>query len=105
MRKSAKWIVSAALAAGVLAAPTAAFAGEVTGNGKPLPVNGRSACAFSGLEDNDGQAPVVPGVVQNWGHTKGAPIIISSKGASRVVLDFGDGPVTEGCNPHVGATD
>lgn len=105
MRNSAKWIVSAAVAVGVLAAPTAAFAGEVTGNGKPLTIHGRSACVYSGLEDNDGQAPVVPGVVQNWGHTKDAPIIISSKGASSVTLDFGFGPVTEGCNPHVGATD
>jgi hypothetical protein len=98
MRKTAKWFVSAAIVAGVVAAPTAAFAGEISGNGKVLPLKGVSACKYSGLEDE----PLSPGTVQNWGHTKDAPIIISSKGASSVTLDFGAGPVTEGCNPHVG---
>jgi hypothetical protein len=48
----------------------AASAGEITGNGKPTPVNGYTAnsiCAFSGLDDMDFEAPVQPGVVQNWG--------------------------------------
>ena len=49
---------------------TAASAGEITGTGKPTPINGYNAnsiCAFSGLDDMDFEAPVQPGVVQNWG--------------------------------------
>jgi hypothetical protein len=56
---------------------SAAFAGEVTGQGRGTPLNAGagpaervgkaivepSHCAFSGLEDNDG-AGVTPGVVQ-----------------------------------------
>ena len=45
-------------------------AGEITGTGNPTPVNGYNAnsiCAFSGLDDMDFEAPVQPGVVQNWG--------------------------------------
>jgi hypothetical protein len=48
----------------------AASAGEITGNGRPTPINGYNAnsiCAFSGLDDMDFLAPVQPGVVQNWG--------------------------------------
>src|SRR5688572_6607427 len=48
---------------------TAASAGEITGNGNPTPINGYNAnsiCAFSGLDDMDFEAPVQPGVVQNW---------------------------------------
>jgi hypothetical protein len=53
----------------------AALAGESTGSGKSLKVDGggkwhtglhaRSLCAFSGL--NDEQTPEEPGRVQNWG--------------------------------------
>jgi hypothetical protein len=48
----------------------AAFAGECGGNGEPTPINdyrSNSICSFSGLEDMDFEAPVDPGVVQNWG--------------------------------------
>ncbi|MFC7362310.1 hypothetical protein [Nocardioides astragali] len=53
-----------------------AFAGERGGNGEPTPVKDHiasSICSFSGLEDmdhdddGDFDAPVQPGVVQNWG--------------------------------------
>ena len=54
-----------------------AFAGEVTGRGKPTPVanpdsGGRfvagSICAFNGLDDgSESGAPVTPGVVQSFG--------------------------------------
>ena len=40
--------------------------GEVTGNGKAITINARSECAFSGLEDGDGNPPG-PGFTQNWG--------------------------------------
>ena len=40
-----------------------ALAGEVTGQGEPIEVNGRSICAFSG--QNDGNLP--PGRTQSFG--------------------------------------
>ncbi|HET6628621.1 MAG TPA: hypothetical protein VFG91_02480 [Woeseiaceae bacterium] len=56
----------------------AGLAGEITGNGESLKnpdgtLNGRSECAFSGLNDNffgDGPLPDADGFfrVQNWGH-------------------------------------
>ena len=86
-----------------------AFAGEITGNGKPLwtstdaegnhTLHGNSACAFSGQEDlqylDDDSNPLddvvkgEPAHSQNWGHVKQAS-----------GMDGGAGP--HGCNPHVG---
>ena len=78
--RSARLALAAATAAtiiGLSALP--AFAGEVTGNGRLLPVHGRSSCAFSGQEDlqfftDDSdqvrlENPVkgVPGHAQSWG--------------------------------------
>ena len=51
-----KRIITAAVCAVVLVglAPAAAFAGEITGNGKSLhPLRANSECAFSGLDDAD----------------------------------------------------
>lgn len=51
---------------------SAAFAGEITGNGKILKnpdgtLNGKSACAFSGRED-DPSDPLFKGdIAQSWG--------------------------------------
>lgn len=61
-----KPFVAAVLAVTFLyAAP--AIAGEITGNGKYLDVNGRSECAFSGLNDLDGD-PRDPGFrTQSYG--------------------------------------
>ena len=85
-----------------------AFAGEVTGNGKASQgaVNGNSPCAFSGLDDQDpatgGSGVVQPGEVQNWGHTKGTPAVISApRGASDLIVDFGGGNFEWGCNAHL----
>jgi hypothetical protein len=75
----------AAIAAGlvvVAVAATSAFAGEVTGNGKPTPVRthlAASICSFSGLEDwasTEEQDPedaisVSPGTVQVPRHEGG----------------------------------
>ena len=70
-------IAALALALTTVAATSgAAFAGERGGNGQPTPINdyvANSICSFSGLEDmdldddGDFDAPVQPGVVQNWG--------------------------------------
>ncbi|MDH3615228.1 MAG: hypothetical protein OEQ90_02030 [Gammaproteobacteria bacterium] len=48
---------------------SAAFAGEITGNGKVLTVNGKSMCAFSGQQDDPVEdAGFFKGDrVQNWG--------------------------------------
>jgi hypothetical protein len=74
-------VFAAFSAAIVVAALTAsvAFAGEITGNGRLLPVNGRSACANSGQEDlqwfttdldvvRHDVTRGVPAHSQNWGH-------------------------------------
>lgn len=99
--KSMKLVVAAAVATAGILIPSTAFAGELTGGGKPIPVNAKSACAFSGLEDFDG-AGVDPGVVQNWGHTKDAPVVVSApRGASDVTLNFGGGDFQEGCNANL----
>lgn len=64
MRKSAICSLCALLLA------TSATAGEITGNGKALDVNGVSSCAFSGLNDTpDGDIPTSDpgGRVQSYG--------------------------------------
>lgn len=51
-RTSAKLGLAFAVAATVLSvSASGVFAGEVTGNGKLLDVQGRSSCAYSGQED------------------------------------------------------
>ena len=55
------------MAVAALAVGSQASAGEITGNGTLLDVNGRSECAFSGLNDHDGD-PRDPGAkTQNYG--------------------------------------
>jgi hypothetical protein len=54
-------LATAFTVAGVVVLPSAAFAGEVTGNGKPTGMEGhaRSACGYSGQEDNEyGDSPL-----------------------------------------------
>jgi hypothetical protein len=77
--------VSAVLVAAVMAlGASAAFAGEITGNGKLKEVHGNSPCAFSGQEDlqwytDDSDTTLKadptkgdPAHSQNWGHVKAA---------------------------------
>ena len=64
-----KFLFTAAIVAAVAGlAPSAAFAGEITGSGKPTsgPANANSICVFSGLNDDpdaplDGSGPNGPG--------------------------------------------
>src|SRR5438552_8487327 len=87
--------------------PTAAFAGEITGNGKPLWTNttdwnaphtlhGASACAFSGQEDL--QFPANPdydptaGHAQSWGQIP--------KAGRDFLTSIGQNPGIA-CNPHL----
>ncbi|MGQ0831334.1 MAG: hypothetical protein ACT4OV_06615 [Microthrixaceae bacterium] len=93
-----KVTVAVALCAAVaLGSGSAAFAGERAGTGAPTagPDHARSLCVFSGLEDFDFEAPVDPGVVQNWGHVKKAFGLTG--GANSVQTPFGE----EGCNAHL----
>ena len=61
-----KAIYSAILAAAFIL-PMPASAGEVTGTGEPIDVNGRSECAFSGLNDHDGDPRDPGGHAQSYG--------------------------------------
>jgi hypothetical protein len=103
-----KLLVGGAVFVTALSMSSVAYAGEVTGNGKPLEMNSRSACAFSGLEDwaspteqPPGGIKVDPGTVQNWGHVKQflkvAMPDMKFKGANSVQTPFGE----EGCNAHL----
>ena len=58
--KTTATVVAIILAASV----NIALAGEVDGRGEPVEVNGKSICAFSGLEDGEGAGP---GDVQTFG--------------------------------------
>lgn len=66
-------ITAAAIAAAAALGLTSAQAGEITGTGAPIDVNGRSDCAFSGLNDTpDGDPPRDPGGrVQSYGYLVG----------------------------------
>jgi hypothetical protein len=72
-----KPLVGAVLAGAlVLAMSGTAFAGEITGNGKPTPINSYQAgsiCSFSGQNDDPtgGGDPFEDGRTQNWGHVLG----------------------------------
>ena len=85
---------------------SAALAGEVTGSGKSLHVDGggkwgtglhaRSFCAFSGQEDlqfEEGGSKGVPGHAQSWGQIP--------KAVRDVIAPFGYHP-GRACNPNYG---
>src|SRR3954464_4049497 len=93
------------LAAAVIVVATAgitapAFAGEITGTGKPTngPAHANSICSFSGLEDGDGAGFPGPGGAppQNWGHSKEA---FGATPAERKASGFQPG---DSCNGHSG---
>jgi hypothetical protein len=70
---------------------SAAFAGEITGNGKPTaaPAHSNSECSFSGLDDPDAD---VFGRTQNWGQL--------SKEQRAFFESIGVTPATA-CNGHL----
>jgi len=82
LRKKSMFAAAFCAVAIAAASASAAFAGEITGNGKLKAVNGNSPCAFSGQEDlqwytNDGDTTLRsdptkgdPAHSQNWGHVK-----------------------------------
>jgi len=102
-----KVIAAVAVVVGIVAAPSAAFAGEITGNGKPTPINefnANSICSFSGQNDDPtgGGDPFEAGRVQNWGHTKNVAkdLLGDGHGASAITdLMHQEGPGAN-CNGH-----
>ena len=102
-----KVIAAIAVVVGIVLTPTAAFAGEITGNGKPTPIdsfNANSICSFSGQNDDPtgGGNPFEAGHVQNWGHTKNVAkaLLGDGHGASAITdLMHEEGPGTS-CNGH-----
>ena len=60
-------VKTAAVAVLMLASSTPALGGEVTGSGKVIDINGRSECAFSGLNDNDEDPRDPGGHAQSYG--------------------------------------
>lgn len=57
----------ATFSAAAMLLTTPVTAGEITGNGKPIEINARTECAYSGLNDFDGD-PRDPGFkTQNYG--------------------------------------
>jgi hypothetical protein len=94
-KSAAAMLISTAV---VVGSGGAAFAGERSGTGDETqgPSHAASLCVFSGLEDFDFEAPVDPGVTQNWGQiVKTVPGHLG--GANSVITPFGE----EGCNAHM----
>jgi hypothetical protein len=101
-----RFMAAVSVAAVMALGTSAAFAGEITGNGKLKPVNGNSPCAFSGQEDlqwytDDSDAtprtdPTKgdPAHSQNWGHVKQAT---GAVGGANSTDAFG---FPWGCNAH-----
>ena len=73
-----------------------AFAGEITGNGKWIagspdaPLNGKSACAYSGQQDDPGEPPFRSLIAQSWG--------LMPKVVRDIITAMGGSPGTA-CNP------
>jgi hypothetical protein len=110
MRRNAvtRRLVSALAAAALVASlgASSVFAGEITGNGQSLKVDGggkwgtglhaRSFCAFSGQEDlqfEPGGSKGDPGHAQSWGQI---PKFVRDE-----ISQFGFHP-GDACNPNVG---
>ena len=55
------------IAAAAALATTPAIAGEITGNGEEIEVRARTECAYSGLNDNDGDPRDPGGFTQSYG--------------------------------------
>jgi hypothetical protein len=88
-----KLITGLVLTAAVAVVPSAAFAGEVTGNGKDTqgPAHARSICVFSGKNDSPTDPFPEGGVSQSYGQlvSKGLKGELPSPGVA--------------CNPTKGA--
>lgn len=93
LKKPAVAALVAVFAAGMSAG--SAFAGEITGNGKPTagPSHANSICVFSGKNDNPGAPqdnPDAGGVSQSYGQLVRLGIISSFFGATPKTFNPGD---------------
>ena len=87
-----------------------AFGGEINGNGQPPGGEGlgaahaNSICAFSGLEDGDGEGFPGPGGAppQNWGHVR--QFLTSDEGGNLTPAQIKASGIQPGdsCNGHTG---
>ncbi len=95
--------VTVGAAASIVLATGPAFAGEITGSGKPAQgsAHAHSICAFSGLEDGDGAGFPGPGGAppQNWGHSQQGA---RAEGATMVDLRAAGVTPGQSCNGHSG---
>jgi hypothetical protein len=94
---SRKSMLVAAVSAMTIAGPTAgvAFAGEITGNGKPTagPAHANSICVFSGKNDNPSNPldnPDAGGVSQSYGQLVRLGVIENFFGATPKTFNPGD---------------
>ena len=102
------FIVAAFIAAFMALGTSAAFAGEITGNGTLKEPNGNSECTFSGQEDlqwytDDGDGTLRtdptkgdPAHSQNWGHVKHENGLTGGANST-----FGPDGQPTGCNAHL----
>ena len=98
LRKKSMFAAAFCAVAIVVVSATAAFAGEITGNGTPKPVNGNSPCAFSGggsAVHGPRGSKGDPAHSQNWGHVKQAT---GALGGANSTDAFG---FEWGCNAHI----
>lgn len=80
-----------------------AIAGEITGNGKPIDINGRSECAFSGRNDTPEGDPMDPGgIAQSYGYFSGYWDLWDPEDADPHAPGFPPVPGFS-CNPNRGA--
>jgi hypothetical protein len=82
------------LCAASILGTNAAFAGEITGNGKVITQHARSACTYSGLQDDPvGDAGLFKGDrTQNWGQLTDFGLLVFAQ-------FFGITSPSQGCNP------
>jgi hypothetical protein len=114
-RDLSRHICAGAMAVGLgCAGVSPAVAGEITGNGKDLTINGQSFCAYSGQNDTpDGLwLPIGPGgalvqvdpggPIQSYGYFKSQKDAYASPSdpAARSVRNFPG----VGCNPNLGGS-
>ncbi len=101
-------LAGSALVIGIIACgSTPAFAGEITGKGKPTPIaeyRARSICSFSGQNDSpDSTEPFEGGRVQSFGDIVQEAIDVygDGRGASALVpIITGEGPGVECPGTH-----
>lgn len=97
--KGSRRLLLGVLAVALSASP--ALAGEVTGTGDPIDINGRSECAFSGLNDNFPDPRDPGGRTQNYGTLVGQFDLLDPKNFDPNATFFQPIP-GYACNPNRG---